>query len=310
MNNFNILLSTKKLYKLSILFALVLFFSRCATPQAVYFDVDIADTASYNLSPQGANVTIFTIVPRDSLLHNYEIISKAMAVQYETDQALDEEFIDVYFVPHNEYDINNTEYLNQLGSNSNSDLLIMLRDLKYGTPYSKTESGDYYDWVLKIFPFSATISIYDTRVNKVIKNISVENEVKLAFEDYYQYRANSASYTISSEKVNVTIGKLLAGYLSTKWETKEIMLVNYPSDKEWEKGVKQASAFEFEEAIRTWMPYTGDKKDVEKQAFAAYNIAVACQMIGDKQLALEWLKFSRSCYKFPQSTQLFYDLNK
>lgn len=294
---------------LFLLFAL--YVTGCALPEPVYLDVDVADTASYNLSPAGANVTIFAVVPKDdSLLINYETIAKAMAKQYETDQALDEECVEVYSVPDNEFDIYNRFYLNQLGENSNSSILVCLQDFKYGTPSMLIGYEDYADLIYKHFPFTAKISIFDTLQNKVLKTINVDDYIDVAFESYKHYQSSYHKYNINSEKVNEAIGAVLASYLSTRWLSKEIMFVNYPSDDVWKKGVEQAVAFQFEDAVRTWMPYAGDKTDNEKQAFAAYNIALACHMLGNNDLALQWIKFSRSRYKFPQSTQLFNELNK
>lgn len=306
----DIILYIKKLQIVLLAAAGVFFFSRCATPEAVYMDVDVADTSSFNLDPSGENVTIFTVVENDSLMLNYETISNAMASQYETDQALEEEVVDVYLIPANEFNLKDNAYLNQLGENSNSTILIFLHNFKYGKPTMLVGYEDYANLVYKHFPFKASITVFDTKKNLVIKDTTVDDHLDLAFNTYSSYSKEGSSYTVNSEKINKAIGVRLAGYLSTNWLSKEIMLVNYPSDSNWEKGVKLASEFKFDEAIKIWMPYVNKGDDAEMQAFAAYNIAVACQMLGNKDLAMEWVVYSRRKYRFPQSAELFNELKK
>lgn len=296
--------------KIVLLLAGVLFLCSCSTPEAVYFDVDVADTSSFNLAPSGDNVTVFAVVENDSLMLNYEIIANAMASKYETDQALDEEVVGVYLIPSGEFDIYDNSYLNQLGENSNSSLLIFLRNFKYGKPKMLVGYEDYANLVYKSFPFAARLSVFDTNTNSIIKDTTIEDHLEVAFNTYSSYSREGASYNVNSEKINKAIGAKLAGYLSTKWQAKEVMLVNYPSDSNWEMGVKLASEFKFDDAIKIWMPYVNSGDDAEQQAFAAYNIAVACQMLGNKDLALEWIIYSRRKYRFPQSEELFNELKK
>lgn len=293
----------------NIAFILVLFvLSQCATPQPVYFDVDIADTTSFNLNPLGENVTVLFVVENDSLMREAEIIANSMAAKYEEDQALDEEVVGVYLIPKREYDLDNEQYLTQLSENSNCRFLIFVSDFVYKESEIEVNEGYTYATYMKTFPYSANVTIYDSARKDFVKRISASSHISVLFDSYSEIKSQYSTFNTTSESVNKAIGSSLASYISTKWDTKEVMIVNYPSDQNWENAVKYASEFQFEKAIRIWLPYTSNSTDEEKEAFAAYNIAIAFQMMGKNDFALEWVEYSLNKYRTSFAMELYKSL--
>ena len=62
----------------------------------------------------------------------------------------------------------------------------------------------------------------------------------------------------------------------------------------------QAEQYDWKGAIDTWISLL-DTNDLMKRSCAAFNISVACYMMGDYQLAKEWLDRSDKDNKLPIS---------
>ena len=283
-------------------FLFIQMFTQCALPKYLYFDVEQADTTSFNLNPAGSNVTVIGV--EDSLTTSvaYHRVVASIAVKYETDQALDEEVVSVYTIPAREFDITNLQYLNSLADNCNSDLLIIVSGFKYGKSYSENIYMPEYEAtaIIKVIPFSLKVDIFDARKNEVIKSMPIEDKIVAEFSDYSEFIRNQDRVNELSEFTNTTVGQRIAEYLSTRWHNKEVMIVDYPSDEKWTKATKFLYQFQFDKAIEIWIPYTSEGDDVKKQGYAAYNIAIACIMNGNQDLANQWLSYSRSKYNFGQ----------
>ena len=73
--------------------------------------------------------------------------------------------------------------------------------------------------------------------------------------------------------------------------------------------VNKAMDFNWCEAIKLWMPLTKSESP-KKAAFAAYNIAVACEMSGNLALAKEWINFSLNKHKFQYAIDYSNSLKK
>ena len=74
----------------------------------------------------------------------------------------------------------------------------------------------------------------------------------------------------------------------------------YYDSQKWYDALVEAENFDWKEAMDIWITLL-DSKDQMKRSCAEYNISVACYMLGDYPLAIEWLDLSDKTNKLPIS---------
>ena len=77
----------------------------------------------------------------------------------------------------------------------------------------------------------------------------------------------------------------------------------YFETEDWYRAMQYADALEWKEAIDIWLELL-DTNDMMKRACAAYNMALATYMLGDYDLAEQWLDRSDADNKLPMSDAL------
>lgn len=92
-------------------------------------------------------------------------------------------------------------------------------------------------------------------------------------------------------------GRNVAEAFKAQWKHEQYSIAYYESQK-WYEALYLANQYEWKAAIDIWLAEL-DTSDLMKKACAEYNIAVACYMLGDYALALEWLDRSDSDNKMP-----------
>ena len=73
----------------------------------------------------------------------------------------------------------------------------------------------------------------------------------------------------------------------SEWKTELYSLYYYDSDA-WYTAIEKADALDWKGAVDVWMGLVQTNNQL-KRACASYNIATACYMLGDYDLALSWL---------------------
>jgi len=94
-------------------------------------------------------------------------------------------------------------------------------------------------------------------------------------------------------------GVQVADSFKSRWKHEQYSIVYYDSQK-WFDALARAEAYDWKGAMDIWMQLL-DSKDLMKKSSAAYNISVACYMLGDYALATEWLDLSDRSNKLPVS---------
>lgn len=92
-------------------------------------------------------------------------------------------------------------------------------------------------------------------------------------------------------------GRNVAEAFKAQWKHEQYSIAYYESQK-WYEALYLANQYEWKAAIDIWLAEL-DTSDLMKKACAEYNIAVACYMLGDYALALEWLDRSDKDNKMP-----------
>lgn len=97
-------------------------------------------------------------------------------------------------------------------------------------------------------------------------------------------------------------GVKVADSFKSQWKHEQYSIVYYDAEK-WYDALGKADQYDWKGAIDIWMKLL-DVNDPMKRACAEYNISVACYMLGDYALAVEWLDLSDKENKLPISDAL------
>lgn len=281
----------------------------CATPQAMLFDVDVMQPKdfTFEVMDQSASVVAtYNKNSKDSLLAAE--IARGTARAIEIYNAIEDGSVGAFTIPAEEYSgTKDTLYLEQLMLATGSHYLLLLSDIETEDLRVARSLQGGSPMFFGRMPVKAHLDIYNA--------ISEETVYSKLFKDTLMIRipegpdgSYTQSYVASFLKENDSLfmhllGRKIAESISTTWETEEWMLVDYPSDEKWHSAYKNAMDFKWEEAVKGWLPLAEDKDSV-KASCAAFNIAVACQMLGNTELALSWIDYCRKKYDFSEAGQL------
>ena len=97
-------------------------------------------------------------------------------------------------------------------------------------------------------------------------------------------------------------GVKIADSFKSQWKHEQYSIVYYEGEK-WYAALEKAEQYDWKGAIDIWMDLLSTN-DLMKRACAEYNISVACYMLGDYALAMEWLDLSDKENKLPLSDAL------
>ena len=94
----------------------------------------------------------------------------------------------------------------------------------------------------------------------------------------------------------------LSSSFKSQWKHEQYSIFYFETDK-WYKALELADAYDWRGAMDIWLELLSSK-DMLKRSCAEYNIAVACYMLGDLDLASEWLDRSDTDNRLAQSDAL------
>ena len=104
---------------------------------------------------------------------------------------------------------------------------------------------------------------------------------------------------VASVKKCLDAGVQVASSFKSQWKHEQYSVLYYDSQK-WYDALVEAENFDWKGAMDIWITLL-DSKDQMKRSCAEYNISVACYMLGDYPLAIEWLDLSDKTNKLPIS---------
>ncbi len=97
-------------------------------------------------------------------------------------------------------------------------------------------------------------------------------------------------------------GLEVAESFKSQWKHEQYSIVYYETPK-WFDAMLKAEAYDWKGAMDVWIGLL-DTNDLMKRSCAAYNLSVACYMLGDYDLAIQWLDRSDADNKLPISDAL------
>ena len=123
-------------------------------------------------------------------------------------------------------------------------------------------------------------------------------------ENVYAFAGNTVA-TLSSDKVIAEAkkaGETISYSFMSQWKHEQYSIVYYEIQK-WYDALARAEAYDWKGAMDIWLGLLSTS-DMMKRSSAEYNIAVACYMLGDYDLASEWLDRSDQDNELPLSAAL------
>lgn len=124
--------------------------------------------------------------------------------------------------------------------------------------------------------FSYIISCYD--------GMNQEDKVQL-FSGNHLAKSIDTADMIKKEALEA--GEDVARAFEPQWKP-EIFSLYYYNSTPWYDAIEKAEKFDWKGAMDIWMGLI-DTYDTMKRASLSYNLATACYMLGEYELALEWL---------------------
>lgn len=282
----------------------------CCAPYTHYFDVEVYDDENtWELDLKDRTPAVFALYNKDAADSvNLSRAVEGLAQRLEADRQMEAGAIKGYSIPDKDFSgfLTSTDYdssfLNNLMLSTSADLQLFLQDLEYDSyiPVSQYDYNTGFEQIVMI-PYNVHFVVYDALVSdiklrKIVKDtIYFRCDPTANIQDLYR-----ESIKPRLPEVSYKIGESIAQILSKQWRTQERAIITIHGSGKWSKASELALDFKWREAINIWLPLTNSQSP-KKAAYAAYNIAVACEMIDEFALAGEWIDFALNKYKFQQA---------
>ena len=260
----------KHLYAILLL---MLMLASCG-PSRHAVDVEMRHPSKSGLDLTGKIVSVVYYGDGDSMARQLtENMAKGFAEVLETDYGTGEGSVGVSSVERLSGDYSQRDSLIRLVIRTGGDVVFLL-DLSLADKI--TSEG---------IPAEVSLYCYD--------GISKDDAVR-------RFTGNTVVSSSSLEQMNqdaMKIGRQIAESFVAQWKHEQYSIAYYDSLKCYE-ALERAERYDWEGAMDIWFGFL-DSWDMLKRASAEYNIAVACYMLGDFDLAGQWLDRSDADNKIP-----------
>ena len=183
---------------------------------------------------------------------------------------------------------------------TDNDLLILVKNITV-TPFQQVERrytdsyGDYF-YVGSYAVYTAAFAVYDTITHtyshtETLSDTLIWDKNTLNTE---QALAELPTTAEAAQFAAAEAGKLYARRLAPYWLTVQRFFF-VPSYKDLQQAATHAENAEWNEAMKIWEQYAGHNNR-KTAAQSAFNMALACEVNGDYELALEWLQYAEKLY--------------
>lgn len=300
------------------------FFFRCVLPAAAlaamtacspvpyFFEVEMKNGSQTATDLSGHRIAVLAMNEpgdRDSAL--VAAVAVGFAEKMEDIQQLPAGTVPVYTFPSDTVDRSDVGYIPYILPDEPADYLVVLDSLQAGDygiredgHLAYTEQGAFRTREVYL-PFSLRFMVFDQQRRTCVLRQPVADSL------YWTILVDgevppSKLIARAHEALKDAFGKVgleLTSYVSADWRPEERMLFAREGDPQWMQALDLAVAFRWEEASRIWLTLTGTGP-LKNRAAAACNLAVACQMTGQFDLARQWMDLADALYELPESALL------
>jgi hypothetical protein len=195
------------------------------------------------------------------------------------------------------------DYVHRLALETGTNLVFMVDSVDIGGFFSRDISQVEDDYKLNYLmaPFTSVVRVYDAEKVQFIKYIPLRDTV--AWEVWIPSDSETVSIPASAfqdlQKASEFFAKELAETFMDQWETQDRVIFVYEK-RDWNLAYNHALAFAWDEAMKIWMELVKGT-NTKEVACAAFNLALACEMQGNFELAQKWLDLSQKTFELPEA---------
>lgn len=278
---------------LSVVFAVCAAVS-CA-PLTYTFPVEKRAPAVNGLDLEGCLVGIAALSGRDaadSLLMSALTVGVAEAL--ESGLGLDSASVPVFSMYAEDIDMGDTVQADYILAYTGVDYLIVVDSLfvgEYGVSGTGEKSyiqGQFLVQTQVRLPYSVRLAVYSSAPARSVAEVRESDVLEWTLLSDNSISPLKAIGKVDGELDSYfrTIGGTMGSSLVPKWVTENKTLYVY-DDPEWMEACRLAYVFEWEKAMDIWLE-EAESPDMRKAACAAYNLSVACGILGMEEMASEW----------------------
>lgn len=209
-----------------------------------------------------------------------EGMADAFAYTLEKDYGTGEGSIGIYRMRHEEgTDYTSRDFMLNLLVDTDADVVFLFDTLKFG----QTLSDGSTQFTMALYCFDG---------------MDKEEKVRT-------YKGSSAAVLADGAPKS---GTTVASSFKSQWRNEQYSLMYFDNER-WYKALDRAEGYDWKGAMDMWMELLSTS-DMLRRSCAAYNIATACYMLGEYDLALEWLDQSDKDNKLTHSDTLRKRINE
>ena len=276
-------------------------------PQAFSMNVEMRYPSSSGMSIDGKSVAVVSLnedSAKDSVFN--ECLANGFASAIEKNYFNGAEAVNLYKMPKVGGGVySNADTLINLIVDTGCDIVFLFDAPEFGNVQIKEQktstSGTYYPVsvpvAIKLYGFDSLSGSDTVRVWTGTRMLSANMEASLG----RQAAADSLWNRIGSSAEN--LGEVSARTFAPVWKEETYTFIYYESPEAWLAAAQYASDYKWNEAMKVWISLL-DTNNPMKRSCAEYNIATACFLMGDNELALKWLNSSDEDYPISLSKAL------
>lgn len=282
------------------------------TRHAIFLEMRHPSKSGIELA--GKNVAIVHL-ENDNLFSNdlAKGIAEGMSEAFEQDYETGEGSVPVFSMrvtPGSRYASKDT--LINLLVDTGADVLFLIDTLNVGamtmggtTSVASPESPDSTFISTGSLPFKLRLFCFDAmnKDEKVFSYGGSSTAVPYAYSDGRQSEETIKERAMKSLPIlGFEAGRTISSNFKSQWVNEQYSVLYFDGEN-WYKALEYADALMWKPAMEIWVGLV-DTNDLMKRSCAAYNLALASYMLGDYDLATEWLNLSDKDNKLPISESL------
>lgn len=262
----------------------------------------------------GKNVSVVYLEDGNVLQDGFgSYMADGFAAALEKDYGTGEGSVGVYRMPlvaGGNYSSKDT--LRTLLMDTGSDVLFLIDTVKFGdmtvggpskVSYKTAPDSSYIN--TGSIPFTLKMYCYDA----MDKKEEIKTYGGIAISQPAVYSDGSLSSDQLKSKAYEALpaegwyaGEMISASFVSQWKVEGFSVIYFDSPK-WISALEKADDLDWKGAMDIWFGLL-ESNDILKRSCAAYNIALACYMLGDYKLAEDWLDLSDKESELPLSTSL------
>lgn len=255
-------------------------------PSAYLLDIETRQPSAAGVELIGKTISVVYLddgVAEDSLF--VAGMSSAFVSRLEKEYFAGDSLITIYCLD-KQYD---ADYQDKSGMldllmDTGSDVIFLFDSPSFAGGDTSGLTGD--DIAGKV-PFSVNLYVYDSMDKR---------------DTVLQFRGSSIADMADLENTARSAGSASGSKFVPGWRAEEIVFFLYDS-QQWYDTYFHVQEYEWQKAMDIWMSML-DTENLEKRACIEYNLAAACYIQGQYDLALEWVEMSEKHFHLPYTAGL------